>query len=310
MTIKNEKVADKPEPKNIATPDISICIVNWNTKELTDQCLHSIYTTQQHLSFEVVVVDNGSQDGSPNWIAEHYPQVSLIRNLENRGFGAANNQAIKISKGLFCLMLNSDTMVFDHTLDTMVAFMDSHPEAGVITGKVYATSEADEILISYAATLPSPRILFFNDLVSIIGLRKLLPDSQWIKNLIWSGWHPEKEQEVALVTGACMCVRREAFEEVGLFDEAIFMYMEETDWCHRFLQAGWKIYYTPQTAIIHLCEGSSRLRNDRDRLYYQSLCYYFKKHYGYSGMIKYQLQELLFLRWLRYLHRFWHRYRT
>ena len=310
MMVENEKNVDRLESGGIAIPDLSICIVNWNTRDLTDQCLHSIYATKQHVSFEVVVVDNGSEDGSPEWIAGHYPQVDLIHNLENCGFGRANNQAIHISKGRYCLVLNSDTMVFDGTLDVLVEFMDGHPYAGVITGKVYATSDADEILISYAPTLPSPRILLFNDLISITGLRKLFPDSKWIKKLIWSGWDPEDEQEVALVTGACMCVRREAFEEVGLFDEAIFMYMEETDWCHRFLLAEWKIYYTPQAAIVHLCEGSSRLRNDRDRLYYESLCYYFKKHYGYSGMIKYQLQELLLLRWLRYLHRFWQRYRT
>ena len=173
MMVKHEKYADRLESGGTFMPDLSICIVNWNTRDLTERCLHSIYATKQHVSFEVVVVDNGSEDGSTDWIAEHYPQVGLVRNLENRGFGRANNQAIHISKGRYCLLLNSDTMVFDSTLDILVEFMDGHPYAGVVTGKVYATSDTDEILISYAPTLPSPRILLFNDLVNLLTVNNI-----------------------------------------------------------------------------------------------------------------------------------------
>jgi GT2 family glycosyltransferase len=307
MLIKTEIDLGIPITGTASGPDVSICIVNWNTKELTSQCLDSIYRTKQQVTFEVIVVDNGSGDNSPEWIAQHYPQIQLIRNDDNRGFGRANNQAIQTSRGRYCLLLNSDTLIFDETLDAMISFMDSHMDVAVSTGKVYKTTDADEILISYASSPPTPWILFFNDLISITGLKKLFPESAWIKKLTWTGWHPEREQEVALITGACMCVRRQAFEAVGLFDEAIFMYMEETDWCYRFRQAGWKIYYVPKASIVHFCEGSSNLRNDRDLLYYQSLCYFFKKHYGNSGLLTYQLQEFLLLRWLRYIHRLLHR---
>jgi GT2 family glycosyltransferase len=299
-----------PAAGPLSRPDVSVCIVNWNTRDLIDQCLGSIYRTRQQASFEVVVVDNGSQDDSPRLIAEQYPRVRLIRNAENRGFGGANNQAIRASRGRYCLLLNSDTLIFDGTLDAVIAFMDAHPDAAVVTGKVFKTPAADEIVPSYASTTPTPGILFFNDLISITGLKKLFPDSALIRRWTWTGWHPEQEQEVATITGACMGVRREATETVGLFDEAFFMYMEETDWCYRFLKAGWKIYYTPDVSIVHLCEGSSRLRNDRDRLYYRSLRRFFRKHYGYAGLLTYLLQEYLLLRWLRYLHRQWHRRRA
>ncbi|MBM3264798.1 MAG: glycosyltransferase family 2 protein [candidate division Zixibacteria bacterium] len=297
---------DSPSP----LPDISVCIVNWNTRTLIDRCLHSLYTTHQTPSFEVIVVDNGSQDGSPLWIAENYPQTILIENTENRGFGSANNQALRESRGRYCLLLNSDTLVFDETLDALIAFMDAHPDAGVATGQVFKTSDRTDRVISYAPTAPSPGVLFFNDLISLTGLKKLFPNSTLVERWAWIGRNLEKEQQVENVTGAFMAVRRTAMEQVGLFDEAIFMYMEESDWCCRFLDAGWKIYYTPSMSIVHLCEGSSRMRSDRDRLYYRSLAYFFRKHYGWTGWLTYMLQEYLLLRWLRFFHRRWLRLRT
>lgn len=304
MSATNDNVrAHGPEAHLLADPDVSVCIVNWNTRTLIDRCLNSIYQTKQSVAVEVVVVDNGSQDGSQDLISGSYPQAQLIRNTDNRGFGSANNQAIRASTGRYCLLLNSDTLIFDGTLDAMVAFMDRHPQAAVVTGKVLRDVETSDIVISYAPTVPSPWVLFFNDLVSITGLKKLFPESRLIKRLTWIGRNPEQEQEVATVTGACMGVRREAIKQVGLFDEAFFMYLEESDWCYRFLKAGWKLYYTPTIAIVHFCEGSSRLRSDRDQLYYRSLAYYFKKHFGLGGWVTYLLQEYLLLRWLRSIHR-------
>lgn len=292
-----------------AVTDLSICIVNWNTRELTTQCLHSIYHTDQRVSFEVIIVDNDSSDESPEAIARHYPQARLIRNTENRGFGRANNQALRVSRGRYCLLLNSDTLLLDGALDALIEFMDTHPDTAVTTGKVFKNTALDEVLISFVQTFPTPRVLFLNDLVSLTGLKRLFPTSRLIKRWQWTGWNPEQEQEVANVTGACMCVRQSAIEMVGLMDELFFMYMEETDWCYRFQQAGWKIYYTPTASIVHFCEGSSQMRNDRDQLYYQSICYFFQKHYGKPSRLLYQLQELMLLRWLRRLHRFWHRHR-
>lgn len=304
MSATNDK-ASVPDssPHAGVEPDVSVCIVNWNTRALIDRCLSSIYQTKQSVVFDVVVVDNGSQDGSQRLISESYPLVRLIQNTDNRGFGSGNNQAICASTGRYCLLLNSDTLIFDGTLDAMVAFMDRHPQAAVVTGKVFRDVGMPDIVISYAPTVPSPWILFFNDLISITGLKKFFPNSRLIKRWTWIGRNPEQEQEVATVTGACMGVRRDAITQVGLFDEAFFMYLEESDWCYRFLKAGWKLYYTPTVAIVHFCEGSSRLRSDRDQLYYRSLAYYFKKHFGYSGWATYLLQEYLLLRWLRSLHR-------
>lgn len=284
-------------------PDLSLCIVSWNRRDLLDQCLHSIYATEQRVSSEVIVVDNGSSDDSSDMVEQCYPQVRLIRNTDNHGFGRANNQALRISRGRYCLLLNSDTMLLDGTLDAMVAFMDAHPSAAVATGKVYESERLDRVRISFGDTFPTLRILFLNDLVTLTGLRRLFPRNARIQSWVWTGHDPDREQAVAQVTGAFLCVNRRAFEEVGLFDERFFMYMEETDWCYRFRQAGWRVYYTPSAAIVHIGEGSSQLRTDRDRLYHQSICTFFEKHYGRRTLFLYQMQERLLFSHLRRLHR-------
>ena len=295
--------------ENNPLPTVSICIVNWNTRDHIDQCLNSIYENAGLIPIEVIVVDNGSADNSVDLIIRKYPQVRLISNKDNRGFGQANNQALHASTGQYCFLLNSDTLLLKGAIDALHHFMEARPEAAVATCKVFQTLSKGEVLISYAPTFPTPKSVFLSDFVGLTGLRQLFPGSRFVQNSLWIGIEPEREQEVAIVTGACMFVRRTAIDRVGGFDETFFMYMEETDWCYRFREAGWKVFYTPDASIVHLCEGSSRLRNDRDKLYYDSICYFFEKHYGKTSALIYRCQEVLLLRWLRRLHRLWLRYR-
>lgn len=281
-----------PRPSNSSassSPDLTICIVSWNSYDLLKKCLSSIFSTPCQATLEVIVVDNNSNDGSAEMVGIFFPQVQLIRNTENKGFGRANNQAIPAGFGRYYLFLNPDTLVLDETFDNMIAFMDAHQDTAVATGKVYETEARDQIRISYGDRYPSLKVLLLNDLVTLTGLSRLFPNSKFIQQCVWTGYNPEQEQIVAQVTGAFMCVRRRAMEDVGDFDERFFMYMEETDWCYRFHQAGWRVYYTPASAIVHIGEGSSSLRTDREQLYYKSICAYLHKHDGIISLWGYRV---------------------
>lgn len=269
--------------------DLSICIVNWNRGDLLAQCLCSIYETAPRVGFEVLVVDNASSDGSAALVEREYSQVTLIKNNENVGFARANNQALRISRGRYCLLLNSDTIVLPAALDTMVEVMDARPSVGVLTCLMYTTRALETVSISFSDTFPTPTILVLNDLVGLTGLRKLFPQSRLIQRCVWTGRHPEQEQEVGHVSGACMMVRREAMQAVGLLDEAYFFSMEETDWCYRIKQQGWQVYYTPRAQIVHLGQGSRSLRADQRALYYKSICTFLRKHYGWRSVVVYRV---------------------
>lgn len=292
-----------PDSQAVSSPDLTVCIVSWNSRDLLDQCLHSIFSNPCRSTLEVIIVDNNSDDGSAEMAAVSYPQAQLIRNTENRGFGSANNQAIPEGRGRYYLFLNPDTLVLEDTFDNMVAFMDAHQDAAAATGLVYESAAQDQIRISYGDRYPSTRVLLLNDLVMLTGLNRIFPNSTFIQRCIWTGYNPDQEQTVAQVTGAFMCVRRKAMDEVGVFDERFFMYMEETDWCYRFHKAGWRIYYTPASAIVHIGEGSSSLRSDRERLYYQSICAYLHKHEGALSLFVYRLCYFGFVKPMQLLRR-------
>lgn len=291
-------------PHTDSLPDITICIVSWNRADLLEQCLQSIYETDQDATFEVIVVDNASADSSPDMVSRLFPQVQILVNADNRGFGRANNQAIEIGRGRYFLILNPDTLLMDRTLDQMIAFLEDHPRAAVVTGKVYESNSLDEVRISYDYRDLTPGFLFRNDLATVGGLHRIFPGNDRIAGWVWGGSDPEIAQRVSQVTGAFMGVRREAIDEVGMFDERYFLYMEETDWCRRFRQAGWEIHYTPDSAIVHISEGSSQLRTDRNQLYYNSIKLYLHKHFGWSGRLMYQCQENLLFGPLRHVRRF------
>lgn len=280
-------------------PTLSVCIVSWNRSDLLEQCLNSIYTSRQRIPFEVIVVDNGSSDGSPDLVGRKYPQTILIRNTDNRGFARANNQALKVSKGRYCFLLNNDTRVPDDTFQKMVEFMERYPDAGIATCRIYNPVTRKSETGAGADIRLTPSAIFWNDLISLTGLHKVFPQSVWIQNHIWAGRDSSSPRRVSHISGAGMIVRKSALEDVGLLDERFFMYLEETDWCYRFRDAGWNVYYTPEAEIVHVGEGSSRLRGDRNRIYYDSLCKFFAKHYGVLAMMQYRVQEILIFTPLR-----------
>lgn len=239
--------------------DVSVIIVNWNTRDILSNCLASIYSNTELEKFEVIVVDNGSVDKSVNMVREKFPQVYLIENKENRGFAAANNQGIRKAKGRYVLVLNSDTEVLDDAIAQTVKFADTHPEAAVVGCRVL---NPDKTLQPTCFMFPSVLNLF----LAATYLYKIFPKSKFFGRERMSWWDRSDEREIDVVTGCFMLVRKEAIERVGLMDESFFMYGEETDWCYRLKNSGHKIMFTPSTEIIHYGGASSTQRSPEMRL--------------------------------------------
>jgi GT2 family glycosyltransferase len=224
--------------------DVSIIIVSWNTRDILRECLRSVYQETREISFEVIVIDNASSDSSAGMVKEEFPQVILIGNSENKGFAAANNQGMRLANGLYILLLNPDTIVLDGAIQKSVAFAAQCPKAAVVGVR---NDRPDGTLTKNCFQFASVQ----NLIISSFGLHRLFPNSRFWgrERLLW--WDYLTIREVDVVAGCYMLVRREAIDQVGMMDEAYFMYGEEMDWCWRFKRAGWGILYYPDAKIIH-----------------------------------------------------------
>jgi len=263
--------------------DLSIIIVNWNTKKLLLDCLASIYETVKRISMEVWLVDNASTDGSVEAAKRFYPDVKIIQNTRNLGFAAANNRALKQMSGRYGVLLNTDAVLTKGAVEAIYDFMENTPDAGMACGQLLNPDGSKQNSIANFPGLPS---LLFNETM----LRILLP-----------GRYPSKRKkyispiEVDSCIGACLIVRKKTMDHVGLLDEDYFFFFEETDWARRIKQSGWKIYFVPKARIIHF-QGRSVGHNIRSRrLFYRSRYIYFKKWHRYSYGL---MQGIIFFRLL------------
>lgn len=230
---------------------VSIIIINWNTRDILLDCLKSVFEQTREIPYEVIVVDNASSDDSVQRVKLEFPQVILIENKDNRGFAAANNQAMQVAKGRYVLLLNSDTIVLDGAVQKTVSFADQYPDAAVVGCKVL---NPDKTLQPTCFMFPS----LLNMFLSSTYLYKIFPRSCFFGRERMTWWDRDDVREVEVITGCFMLVRREAIEQVGMMDESFFMYAEETDWCYRFKKAGWRLLFTPDAQIIHLGGQSSK----------------------------------------------------
>jgi N-acetylglucosaminyl-diphospho-decaprenol L-rhamnosyltransferase len=250
-------------------PDVvSIVIVNWNTRDLLADLLSSVQEHAPAVDSEILVVDNASSDGSQEMVAERFPTVRLLTNRANAGFARGVNQAIRESSGGYILLLNTDMLVLEGTIDAQVAFMESNPQCGVCGGQLL--DQEQRLALSYG---------------HFPGIRSLLTDTV-LHHLGWDtslGCVPAPEQEQPLdvdyVSGADLMIRRQAVEQIGLLDEQFFLYFEETDWCYRAAQAGWKVTYVPAVRYVHLGSASSRDEVHRQEQFHTSLDLFLRKHY-------------------------------
>jgi len=249
--------------------DLSIIIVNWNTKEYLLRCLESVFRSGKNSSWEVILIDNGSRDGSGPEAKRSFPKIRLIMNERNLGFAKATNQGIQQASGRYVLLLNPDTEVREGAVEKLMAFIEDHPDAGVAGGQLFNRDGSKQNSI---ANFPS----LATELLNKSLLRWLFPKR-----------FPGKERdypgpiEVDSIIGACMITRREALKQVGLLDEDYFLFFEETDWCYRMKTAGWKVYHVPQAEIVHYQGKGAETRKKEAKLeYYRSRYKFFRKNRG------------------------------
>jgi GT2 family glycosyltransferase len=260
---------------------VSVSIVSHNSKNVLKGCIDSIIESAKGLKIEIILVDNCSQDGSAEFIKRHFPEVLLIENAKNVGFGTAHNQAFECSKGRYFLILNPDTIIFDHAINTLVEFMDSNDRAGVAGCKIFWDEEKNFMF-------PDLRIhSLITALIYFTPLCLFFPDnflSRWYWRSAHSLWTAHTPVKVDGITGGLMMVRRELFASVRGFDGRFFLFFEEHDILRRIKQLGQEIYYVPSAEILHYFEESVRSSSiDVGAVFTQSALHYYKKHYGTLG---------------------------
>ena len=254
--------------------DVSIIIVNWNTCNILRGCLNSLYQETHGIVYEVIVVDNASTDNSSEMVQSEFSWVFLLKNTKNQGFAKANNQGMEIAKGRYFLLLNSDTIILNGAIQKTVQFADRHKETGVVGCRVL---NPDKTLQMTCFMYPS----LLNMLLAATYLYKLFPRSKFFGREQMTWWDRDDQREVEVVTGCYLLVRKKAIEQVGMMDDSFFMYAEETDWCFRFKEAGWKCFFMPDAEIVHL--GGQSTQQVKVAMMIQlrkSILKFINKHYG------------------------------
>jgi len=249
-----------------ANPDFSVILVCWNNKDYLEPCLQSLYGDQLHYDCDVVFVDNGSTDGSQEMLRDKYPEILIIQNDHNVGLGRASNQGIEATRGRYVLLLNNDTIVDGPSLDALVAFLDGHPDAGAVGGRLMNPDGSFQASDSKFPSL-TEEFLIATRLGTLAWPN--YPDrgfSTEVKTVEWIG-------------SACLLVRREALGQVGLLDEEYFIYGDEADLQYRLIKAGWQVYYLPNVTTVHY-GGRSMDRWRRRKMVYRGKMLFFKKNYG------------------------------
>lgn len=251
---------------------LTIIIVNYNTQALLRNCLQSLFQHENGDEFEVLVVDNGSTDGSREMLTAEFPQVGVILNSVNKGFAAANNQALKMARGDYLLLLNSDTIIFDNVVTQCLRFLQRHAEVHILGCKLL---NPDKTLQPSCRSFPSA----WNVFVESFFLYRLFKRTKLFGNYYMSHFAHDSNRQVDVVMGAFMLIRKEVFTTIGLFDEDFFMYAEETDFCYRAHLAGFNTFFFADAAVIHLGGGSAHDSQQFFAQLHSALLLFFHKHF-------------------------------
>ena len=254
---------------------LSVIIVNYNVRNFLEQCLFALEKAIKNINAEIFVVDNNSVDGSCAMVRKKFPHIPLIENKKNNGFSFACNQAIRISKGEYILLINPDTVVEEDTLKKSIGFMDSHPDSGGLGVKMI--DGKGNFLPESKRALPTPGVAFYK----IFGLSKLFPKSKIFGKYHLGYLDREEIHEVEILPGAFMLLRKKALDKIGLLDEDFFMYGEDIDLSYRLLKEGYKNYYFPKTTIIHY-KGESTKKGSINYvlLFYKAMIIFARKHFS------------------------------
>jgi GT2 family glycosyltransferase len=266
--------------------DLSIIIVNWNTRDLLRNCLLSIAACRGHLAIQTIVVDNNSADGSRDMVTECFPDVMLINSGGNLGFARANNVGLPHVKAPLVLYLNPDTEVTNHALMQMVEFLRRNPAYGALGCRIRNVDGTVQPL--GLQWFPSPLTELLKFLVVSEQTRHRLPS-------LFPSHNPATSGEVKKLFGACLLVRRSVLNQVGAFDERFFMYCEDVDLCYRITRAGWRLFYLAEAEILH--HGGASSVNSFSSFSVLMMCESFskfmRKHHGPLGGIAYRAVAFL-----------------
>lgn len=253
---------------------LSICIVNWNTCDFLYACFRSIQKSQNNVPFEVIVIDNASQDGSATMLQLMFPKVKKIINNDNIGYAAANNQAMGLAQGEYILLLNPDTVIPDRVFDVLIEKMDADPSIGVISCQL---RNPDGSIQRFCSGLPNIK----DELFLQSGLDRRYPEHCWAGHRMLGYFDYTLQQDVEQPPGTFLFVRKSVIEDVGGFDEQFPIFFNDVDWCKRILDAGWRIVFTPDTYIFHHKSASVKKQLDKsltDAFYMRKK--YYRKHFG------------------------------
>ena len=257
-------------------PDISICIVTYNAREYLRTCLDSILDVPWQASFEIIITDNQSTDGSVEMLAEQFSDIRVIHNSRNEGFSKPANLAIKESRGRYILLLNPDALVIDNTLDNMLQFLDAEPKVGIVGPKILNRTGTLQKQCRRSEGRPWDAFCYLS------GLSLLFPHDRRFSGYLMTYLDENMTHEAQSVSGACMLVSREVFEKIGLLDERFFAYQEDSDLCLRARQAGWKVIYLPAARVIHYGgKGGAGVHPYRSLVeWHRSYYLYYRKHFA------------------------------
>lgn len=254
---------------------LSVIIVSWNVRNELVQCLKSLYENKPPDEFEIIVVDNASIDGTVDTLKRDFQSVRVIVNKENEGFAAANNQAIRVAKGEYILLLNPDTIVHSQSLDNLIRILDENPVVGAC-GPSFLKHDG-----AYLTSILGAPPTFRSTLYGTTIFRSLGIFRRHYKKLKARDFDHSQQTEVDALSGAGVMVRKSVFEEIGLLDSRFFMYHEDVDLFLRIKKAGWKMLYVPSATITHLGNRSAIQVSTKKRLLrYNSTLIYFRKHKG------------------------------
>jgi N-acetylglucosaminyl-diphospho-decaprenol L-rhamnosyltransferase len=271
-------------------PDLSVVVVNYNAGPYLARCLDSVAASSGGISIEVVVVDNGSRDGSPKTVEDH-PDIRLIENRANLGFAAGANVGIRATQAPYVLLLNPDAEIVSGTLASLVKVAEDRPGAGAVGPLV---RNPDRTIQPSARRVPETLEALMHGFLGPVA-----PGNRWTRAYTMAGWDRTSEREVEWISGSAMLLSRRALHDVGVFDEGYFMYVEDVDLCTRLRRSGWSVLFSPELEVIHEVGVSARGQSRRmAREHSRSIYRYFSMHRaeGPAALLKPLVRAALSLR--------------
>lgn len=278
---------------------LSVIVVSWNVSKLLNVSLETLRRDIAGIDAEVFVVDNASADGSADMVRKLHSWVHLLANDSNLGFAAANNQALKLAKGEYVLLLNPDTEVRAGAIPRLIEFLENHPKAGIVAPQLI---NSDGSIQRSCRAFPT----FLAMLYELVGLSKLFPNNPAFGAYKMLDFNHEELREVDQPEGACLLLRRKVIDEVGSLDEGFFMLFEEVDWCYRIKKSGWEIWFDPEAKVVHhYGQSIKQVKAKMILSSHRGLYRFWNKHYArgrwYLGAFVYAgLMMLAYLRIVSY----------